>query len=424
MVIFVQYDVNSMSLKKHINNQLPAIVVNTSGKYSGSVAVGLGLTAIGIVLQICTGGIDWNLIAFPANLILVIIFTAGLVVMNAFRQKVHLFAWLGSGASAVVSICFAAALTAIMGLIRQTVSYVEIPGMLGRSGLRQMLSAWYFVLPFLWMTLSLGMTTIRVATSRWSARTIPFILNHLGLFIVLVCSVASSADMRRLSMTAYQGEPQWRAYDRTNQSEEAIELPIAIELNDFIMEEYPPKLMLFDLGKESFLPEKHPAVFTVGEDKRVAMAGWSVAVEKYLDNAAYAVADSSDVHYEGWVSCGSHNFPAMELQLGPDLLLVMPERSPKRYASDVTVYVQDAEDDGHSLSGIIEVNHPLTIKGWKIYQLGYDQQMGNDSEYSIFELVHDPWLPAVYVGIIMMLTGAVSLFLTAPGRNRKKEDRI
>ena len=69
----------------------------------------------------------------------------------------------------------------------------------------------------------------------------------------------------------------------------------------------------------------------------------------------------------------------------------------------------------------IEVNKPFTINGWKIYQLSYNEQMGKWSNLSIFELVTDPWMPVVYVGIFMLLFGAVGMFLTA---SRKKEVKL
>jgi len=50
------------------------------------------------------------------------------------------------------------------------------------------------------------------------------------------------------------------------------------------------------------------------------------------------------------------------------------------------------------------------IKGWKIYQVSYDQSKGKWSSLSILEAVNDPWLPAVYTGFFMMMAGAVLLF--------------
>ena len=67
----------------------------------------------------------------------------------------------------------------------------------------------------------------------------------------------------------------------------------------------------------------------------------------------------------------------------------------------------------------IEVNKPLAVDGWKIYLLDYNKRMGRWSDESTFELVADPWLPAVYTGICLLLAGAVMVFITA---QRRKEE--
>ena len=57
----------------------------------------------------------------------------------------------------------------------------------------------------------------------------------------------------------------------------------------------------------------------------------------------------------------------------------------------------------------------------KSINLVINEQMGKWSNLSIFELVTDPWMPVVYVGIFMLLFGAVGMFLTA---SRKKEVKL
>lgn len=79
--------------------------------------------------------------------------------------------------------------------------------------------------------------------------------------------------------------------------------------------------------------------------------------------------------------------------------------APKRYASDVEI----TTSEGKHLCGTVEVNHPLKVEGWSIYQIDYDMAAGAQSRVSILELVRDPWLPFVYVGIALMLLGALSL---------------
>ncbi len=58
----------------------------------------------------------------------------------------------------------------------------------------------------------------------------------------------------------------------------------------------------------------------------------------------------------------------------------------------------------------------ITIDGLKIYQTGYDESKGKWSKINIIELVKDPWLPVVYIGIFMILAG--SLYLAWMGRSQ------
>lgn len=118
---------------------------------------------------------------------------------------------------------------------------------------------------------------------------------------------------------------------------------------------------------------------------------------------------------KGWVTCGSYQFPLETLKLDNGKALVMASREPKRYASDVNIYTQD----GKNILTEIEVNKPYTVNGWKIYQLSYNEQMGKWSNVSVFELVRDPWLHTVYVGIYLLIIGAVGMFLTA-GKKKEK----
>ena len=54
------------------------------------------------------------------------------------------------------------------------------------------------------------------------------------------------------------GNAEWRA---TDDKGKLIELPLAIELKDFTIDEYPPKLMLIDNETGGVLPEKSPVHF-------------------------------------------------------------------------------------------------------------------------------------------------------------------
>ena len=118
---------------------------------------------------------------------------------------------------------------------------------------------------------------------------------------------------------------------------------------------------------------------------------------------------------EGWVSNGSYVFPYKVLYIDEHTSVAMPVQEVKKYTSNVTVFTQN----GHSKQATIEVNQPLNIDNWKIYQFSYDESMGKYSKTSVFELVRDPWIKVVYTGIFMLLAGSLFLFIVGPNKNKK-----
>lgn len=71
--------------------------------------------------------------------------------------------------------------------------------------------------------------------------------------------------------------------------------------------------------------------------------------------------------------------------------------SPKQYTSTLLVGGERMETS---------VNHPCSCQGYTIYQDGYDRIAG---QYTVLQLVRDPWLPFVYVGMALLAIGSVLL---------------
>ena len=275
--------------------------------------IGGGLIIAGLMLELSVGPVDWDSFRWPVNGIVLAGFLALIAVIFLLRKKVYGLQFIGTYNAAIPALVYAVVLTIIMGLTRQTVN-----GM----WLNNMLSFWPFVLIYVYIAVILGLIILRrtLHFASWR-RDIPFLLNHLGLFLALTTATLGNANMQRLKMITVKGEPEWRAL--TDQ-QQIVEMPIAIELKEFIMETY-------------------------------------------------------------------------------------DDGSPKRFASDIQILTQT----GKNIETTVEVNKPVEVDGWKIYQYGYDTQMGAMSQTSILELVSDPWLPLVYTGIYMMLAGAVCMILLA-----------
>ena len=277
--------------------------------------IGGGLIFAGLMLQLSVGPVLWDAFAWPANGLVLSSFFVMLTAMVYLRKKVYAFQWMTTYQAAIPAMVYAVVLTIIMGVTRQQVN---------GTWLNNMLSFWPFVLIYVYLTVILGLTIHRrfrrIFRGQGSMKhDIPFMLNHLGLFIALTTATLGSADIQRVKMITAIGEPEWRAME---QSGAIKEMEIAIELKKFIMETY--------------------------------------------DNGA-----------------------------------------PKRFASEIQILTKS----GKNIETIVEVNKPYEVDGWKIYQYGYDTQMGAQSQISILELVSDPWLPWVYTGFYMMLAGAALMTL-------------
>lgn len=385
--------------------------------FKEAIAVGVGLIIVGLLLQLTVGAIDWGLFAWPANIILALIYILLLITAFIIRKQVYAIRFLMTWQMAVAAIAFAVVLTVVMGLTRQ-VSGSSKP--LDALGLTKMLSFWPFCLVYIWMSAIVGLTAInQICNFSW--HRLPSLLSHLGLFIVLVGGTLGSADMRRMKMYCEVGQPEWRVLD---ERQNVVELPIAIELRRFIMDEYPPQLMVIDNASGRALERKgKPLVLTADSSFRSGdIAEWHVKLLQRVSDDALEVAASSSLtgRKTGLVSCGSYMEPPQMIALSDRYSLAMPQREPRRYASDVEVMTKS----GRHFTATVEVNRPLTVDGWKIYQYSYNTQMGKWSTYSVLEFVSDPWLPVAYTGIALLAAGAVGMFFSIPRRRKPSIDKL
>jgi type I site-specific restriction-modification system R (restriction) subunit len=116
----------------------------------------------------------------------------------------------------------------------------------------------------------------------------------------------------------------------TDAKGQLTELPLAIELKDFTIDEYPPKLMLIDNETGRALPEKSPVHLLLEEEVYGGtLQDWELTIQQSIPMAASVATEDTlkftDFHSmgatyavhlkavnrknrqtkEGWVSCGS-----------------------------------------------------------------------------------------------------------------------
>lgn len=81
-----------------------------------------------------------------------------------------------------------------------------------------------------------------------------------------------------------------------------------------------------------------------------------------------------------------------------------------------SAYSAVAEIDGKKVS--IRVNEPYSRTLCEdIYLVGFDPSLGTESSYCIFEIVREPWKYLTVAGIVLLLAGAVLLFVRGPSES-------
>lgn len=405
--------------------------------YPESVAITAGIVFVGFMLQITIGGFNFFLLAAPVNLIVGAIIL-GLCLLTLALKKSEFIRWFIGVPLSVCLIMALLLLTIIMGLTPQIISETD-GSVIERNifailGFNSITSSWAFVLIYFTLLLSLGSLIVR-RVSKFNIKDYGFYLNHIGLWIVLFASGLGYADMERYVMHVIEGEVEWRVYD---DQENVKELPIAIQLNDFDMEEYPPKLTMIDRKSGEPQPKAEPDFYQI--DTKATMGqlnGWELQMDEYIHQA---VRNSDSTYREvpmpgatpatritmrnistgevrkGWICGGNQAQLYMTLELSEQYAVVMTVPEPKRFVSDIEAYTSD----GTMKKALLEVNHPLRIGSWTIYQHGYDNAAGRLSSYSSMELVYDPWLIPVYAGFFMIAVGSVAMVWRGRSMNRRR----
>ena len=402
-------------------------------RYRESVACVAGVVVVGLLLQWWVGGVDFYLLSSPVNLIvggLVLLF----LLLFSARRETPFYRWFSGIPLSVTLIGALLVMGIIMGLTPQVARLsLRDDSLLSRVGFRQVTSLWSFVLVYALTLLSLGALIVRRLMD-FRVRDYAFYLNHVGVWILLFAAGLGHADMKRFVMHVQEGETEWRVY---NDRQEVVELPVAIRLNDFVLEEYPPKLVVIDRRTGEVQPRGKAAYFLIDPQRPAGeVAGWKLTLLQYIHEA---VRDSDTTYREvpmpgaspaalvratdpksgmsrsGWVCAGNTAQLYMTLPIDSNHCVAMTRPEPRRYVSHIDVFSEKGEEH-YNIE--LEVNKPLRVGHWMIYQYGYDNIAGTMSTYSSMELVYDPWLFPAYLGMVFMALGAICLFWRGRGNEK------
>lgn len=380
--------------------------------FGESLLISLALFVTGWMIQAVTGK-QISSPSFPVNLYMLLGYMLLLILLQGFGSNLKMVQWVSSVPAAVASITLFGGLSLVMGLVAQ--SPLAAPDDIFHN----ITASWIYLFSLLFLLTVLGMTVIR-RSRPFNGRNLWFLLNHLGLWVVLAGAAFGAGDIKRYMMETRLNEPVWLASDEQGRR---VEPGIAIELQRFTVDYFAPEISLYDTraGKPV---KKFKPVLADSAGILFSSGGWQVTIAEVHPSAVavnevfrpfngpggvpavFLKAVKDGAALEGWINPGNEINPARYLMLDDTQGLVLSFPKPEYYRSDIKVYSKT----GNVYRDSVAVNEPAFIEGWRIYQVSYDDSMGAWSQTSTVELNRDPWLPVVYAGLFMMIAGALSLF--------------
>jgi hypothetical protein len=401
--------------------------------YTESFIIAISLILLGFFVEIVFQGQQVPVPHRPYNFIILFVSVLLLVSIHIFLGKTAFVKWLSSVPCSVSAILSYALLVMLLGSISQDGgnqhSWMQIPG------LNHLKNSWPFLFIEIYLFVSLGMVVLK-RSYPFTYKNFGFLLNHFGLWLTLMAAALGSGDLQRLKISVFEN----RDFSGKGllTGHQIYNLPFAVKLIDFKMEMYSPQIILSDTLSGQPQNEKGESLPLIEKGSEYKLNNYSIKVLNVLPSAARTnngyVASSLPmasaaalVHIKNlttgdsvtnWICCGSQVMLPEYIQLEKNLGLWLLKPVPKKFESLIVIKTKSGDMD----TATIEVNKPYKTRGWSLYQIGYDEKLGSESNLSIIEAVYDPWIKVVYIGIALMLAGAAYLFWQGRGVKSRSEE--
>lgn len=398
--------------------------------YLSGLFVCIIILGIGILFEWINKGNGVFLPAWPLNALIGLSFALILVLLHFFYSDYDSVKWLSRIPASISAIVFFTFLTLVLGLTIQ--NNPDAPILLKITGLDEVRTSFAFLLSGLYLLTTLGLVILR-RFNKINYRNAGFLLNHLGLWIIIFAGSLGAGDVKRINIYLDENVSSFIGY---NNNREAFKLPFALKLLDFDIQEFNTKLGIVNNTDMSFPKDIENNLIMLDQGAEFVIGDWSVNVLEYMNTAifdsngeykysedtlAYPVAllnvrnVDSGKQFEAYISCGNKIVPPKFLRLDDIHTMVMTLPEPKEYSSLLELINSKGKVDTLKLS----VNNPISIDGWKLYQSSFDENMGKYSSLSIVSAIKDPWLIIIYIGVFMLIAGSIYLF--SIGKTPKEE---
>lgn len=260
-----------------------------------------GVIAAGVLLQLTIGEFPLQLLSGPLSTILIISFPLISIIISFFRKSLF-YKWF-TGTSLTIGLLTSLLLLSIlMGL-----------------GWWSITRSWPFVLIYTILLLTLGCIISNKIICLRDTKNLPFIFNHLGIYIVLLFGGVGYADIKKYTMEVSEGTVEWRAYNEDGVLEE---LPLAIQLNKFEMSFHQgstePRSFISDI--ELYSIDNHKIKGQISVNNPLKYSQWRIYQYGYNSTGIHKISSTFLLVYDPWLGFVYSGFIIMAI--GATLLII------------------------------------------------------------------------------------------------------
>jgi hypothetical protein len=405
----------------------PANSHGTIREYEKSFLTLILLLGVGMLLEFITQGNGIHLPKLPYSAYLCLGFVLFILVIYLNYKKTAPIRWL-SGTPAAISAMYGYTLCLLcINLIPQK---PEISGILHNLGLTYIKSSFAFLFVHAYLLTILGFAILsRLTPFKW--KNIAFCLSHTGLWLIITSTGLGSGDLQRVTINLLENGKE--SDIGISESDEMVKLPFTVKLLDFTIDEYKPTIGIIHQQTGKQLTAINKPYTEVQQGGKFNYNQWYFYITKYIPNAIFtdSIFQSSDLPGSypaafieiidikqkkrtcGWISSGNVYLEPHRFELEPSRSIQLLQPKIKHFYSKLAI-----SDSTHTDTLTVNLNKPLPVNGWHIYQSGYDSAKGKWSTLSVLVAVHDPWIKLIYAAITLLIVG--TLFMIWTDKNRLK----
>ena len=232
----------------------------------------------------------------------------------------------------------------------------------------------------------------------FSLRYFSFQFNHIGLLLLMIAGIIGAPDKQEYKMILTEGHIALQVFDIQG---ERAQLPFEIEMKQFETEHFVNKLTVVEFDTVSGYAFRQVQQELFPHTHHYTVDGFPITV---LSEEIEGDTLTVEVGEERWQICVDYSRGFVPL--AGNKALTLTKGMIRRYIAQLEVTNLHTNQ---SVKETVLVNHPWVYDGYYIYLESYKPQQG-----LVVRISKDNWLWLAYIGLWMLIAGAVIMFVLGP----------